>query len=238
MPASFHVDAGPFRIDVQLDDAGINMERAGFGPAQTKSIPWEKVTGATLITPDAQDTADGKSEEHVAQFLGPEAVQKYHELKGKVGQICVAYRDEKNALQQTEIPVLLTDTAYLEEFQTRLGKRWLGETQDRQRAAKRLHTNPGFFRTVVVLAALLGIVAVVGVVLFFGLIYGAVGPVLNLLSIQKMLLDLQDGNFISFGYRLASYLALFVIGYFLHRVIRSLIDARKRRLPRTIFFQQ
>jgi hypothetical protein len=45
-----------------------------------------------------------------------------------------------------------------------------------------------------------------------------------------MLLDLQDGNYASFVWRLASYLALFAIGYLLHRVIRSKLDSRKGRL--------
>jgi len=78
---------------------------------------------------------------------------------------------------------------------------------------------------------LAGIVAVLGAVWLFGM----VGPALNFLSVQRMLLDLQDGHFISFAYRLASYLALFFIGYFLHRVIRGLLDSEKRARPRTSF---
>jgi hypothetical protein len=51
------------------------------------------------------------------------------------------------------------------------------------------------------------------------------------MSIQKMLLDLQDGNFSGFGYRLLSYVALALLGYLLHRVIRSL--ARRQETSRT-----
>jgi hypothetical protein len=50
---------------------------------------------------------------------------------------------------------------------------------------------------------------------------------MNFMSIERMLLDLQDGNYTSFAYRLATYVALFVIGYFLHRVIRTRLDAFK-----------
>jgi hypothetical protein len=48
------------------------------------------------------------------------------------------------------------------------------------------------------------------------------------MSIQKLLLDLQDGNFVSLGYRVASYIALFFMGYLLPRVIRAKLDAMKR----------
>jgi hypothetical protein len=224
MGATFHVEAGPFRIDVQLDDAGIRMERVGLGPAQNKNIPWDKITGATLMRPSAEEAADDQNQERMAQFLGPEALQKYHEMKGKVGNIFVAYHDERNALREAEVPVLLTDAAYLQEFQTRLGARWLGETRDRQQVARRLDTNPGFFKTIFVLVALLGIVTVVGAVLLFGL----AAPILNFMSIQKMMLDLQDGNYASFGSRLAVYVALFAIGLGLHWAFRSWLDSMKR----------
>ena len=224
MGANFHVEAGPFRIDVQLDEAGIRMERAGLGPALEQNIPWDKISGATLVRPSAEEAAGDQNMERMAQFLGPEAVQKYQELKGKVGNIFVAYRDEKNALREAEVPALLTDAAYLEAFQTRLGARWLGETRDREQVAKRLHTNPGVFKTMFVLVALLGIVAVVGAVLLLGL----AGPILNFMSIQKMMLDLQDGNYGSFGSRLAVYVALFAIGLGLHWALRSWLDSMKR----------
>jgi hypothetical protein len=51
------------------------------------------------------------------------------------------------------------------------------------------------------------------------------------MSIQKMLLDLQDGNFVSLGYRVASYIALFFMGCSLHRVIRAKLGAMKCPRP-------
>src|SRR5215471_13242340 len=96
MGASFRVEAGPFRMDVNLDDAGIRMERTGLGPAHNVTISWEQITGATLVPPEPGDS--DQKEEQMAQFLGPGAVAKYHELKGKVGQICLAYHDEKGRL--------------------------------------------------------------------------------------------------------------------------------------------
>lgn len=233
MSPSFHVEAGPIAIDVQLDDSGIHFQRNTLGRRHTESIPWDKITGATLVRPSQEDAADEQKEERMAQFLGPQAVQKIHELRDNVGQIFVAYRDEKNRLQQTEIPALLTDLSYLQEFQTRLGPRWLGETKSRAQVDKKLHTNPGFFKTIFVLVALLGIVAAIAAV---GLL-GFLGPILNFMSIQKMLLDLQDGNFVSLGYRIASYAAFFFMGYLLHRVIRTKLDAMKRPRPSRPPFQ-
>jgi hypothetical protein len=233
MSASFHVDVGPFVIDVQLDESGVQMQRGGFGPARTTDIAWEKITGATLVRPRKDDDSD-REMQRAAQFLGEEAVQKLKELQGTVGQIFVAYHDEKNRVQQAEIPAPLNDAAYMQEFQTRLGKRWLGETADRQQVDKKLHTNPGFFKTIFILLVILGILAAVGVIALLGLL----GPMLNFMSIEKMLIDLQDGNYASFASRLTSYVALFAIGYFLHRVIRTRLDAFKggafgrRRSPR------
>jgi hypothetical protein len=74
---------------------------------------------------------------------------------------------------------------------------------------------------------LLSIVAAIAAVGLFGFL----GPILNFMSIQKMLLDLQDGNFASLGYRVASHIALFFMGYSLHRVIRAKLDAMKRPRP-------
>ena len=222
MSSAFHVDAGPITIDVRLDESGIYFQRNTIGRSLTESIPWERVTGATLVRPGKEDADE--QEERMAQFLGPQAVQKFHELQGKVGQVFVAYHDEKKRLQQTEIPALLTDSAYLQEFQTRLGPRWLGETKSRDQVGRMLHTNPGFFKTIFVLVALLGIVAAIAAV---GLL-GFIGPILNFMSIQKILLDIQDGNYVGFSYHIASYVALFFLGYLLHRVVRAKLDAMKR----------
>jgi hypothetical protein len=226
MSAHFHVELGPFTIDVQLDDSGIHMKR---GPL-TQSIPWDKISGAALIRSIADRDDQDKDELQAAQFLGAAAAQKVRELRDKVGEISLAYRDDHNCLREIEVPAPLTDSAFLKEFEQRLGPRWLGESKDRQQVAKRLHTNPGFFKTILVLGALFGVVAVIAAILLFA----SLGPLLNLLSIQKMLLDLQDGNLAGFGSRFATYLALFAIGYFLHRVIRSRLDSLKGRVANTV----
>jgi hypothetical protein len=223
MSAHFHVDVGPFTVDVELDDSGIRMQR---GPV-TKSIAWENVTGATLVRQNLndQESFTPQQEQLIAQVAGHDAVEEIRGLQGKVGQIFVAYHDEKNRLRQTEVPAPLTDPAFLQEFQSRLGKRWLGETHSREQVARKLHSNPGFFKTIFVLMALFAIIAAIAAIAMLGF----VGPVLNFMSIQKMLLDLQDGNYPSFVSRLATYVALFFLGFFLHRIIRGELDAIKAR---------
>jgi len=226
MSQEFHVDVGPFSIDVQLDDSGVRLRRGTLAGVRTEAIPWPKITGAQLVRPDKDSQArTAEEEQQIARFGGQQALQKIRDLQGKVGEIVVAYRNERNSLVQAEIPAPLVDPAFLQEFQTRLGSRWLGETNDRKQVDKKLHSNPGFFKTIFVLVALLGIVAVIAAIFLFGLL----GPVLNLLSIQRMLLDLQDGNYLSLSYRILSYITLLAIGYFLHRVIRSRLDAMKMR---------
>jgi len=221
--AHFHIDLGPFTVDVQLDDSAVRSERG----IRTETIEWAKISGATLLRELHHDQSqDQQEEQEAAKFLGPAAAQTIHSLRGKVGQIAVAYRDDKNHLRETEVPAPLDDPAFLQEFQTRLGPRWLGESADRQQAAKRLHTNPGFFKTIFVLVALFGILAAVVAVALFAFL----GPILNFMSIQKMLLDLQDGNLASFAYRLVTYIALFILGYLLHRTIRSWFAARRARI--------
>jgi len=220
MGAQFHVELGPFMIDVQLDDSGVHLQR---GPL-SQVIAWQRISGATLITSTQFDGLHEKDEEQrAAQYLGQDALKTIEALRGKVAQIAIAYRDQKNHLRQTEIPAPLTDQAFLREFQTRLGSRWLGESTDHEQANKRLHTNPGFFRIIFVLLTLLGILAVVAIVFLLGFM----GPVLSFLSIQEMLLDLQDGNYASFTSRLITYVALLVIAYFIHRVIRVKLDSLK-----------
>jgi len=220
MGAHFHVELGPFTIDVQIDDSGVRLLR---GPL-SQTISWQQITGATLITSTQFDGLHEKQEERrAAQYLGPDALKTIQALRGKVAQIAIAYRDDNNHLRQTEIPAPLTDATFIREFQTRLGSRWLGESTDHEQANKRLHTNPGFFRIIFVLLTLLGILAVVAIVFLLGFM----GPVLSFLSIQEMLLDLQDGNYASFTSRLITYVALLVIAYFIHRMIRVKLDSLK-----------
>jgi len=76
--------------------------------------------------------------------------------------------------------------------------------------------------------ALVGVLAAVAGMALLGFL----APVMNLLSIQRMLLDLQDGDYVSLTYRVASYAVLFVLGYFLERMVRTRLDARKRSRAR------
>lgn len=230
MAANFHFEAGPFSVAVQLDESGIVFRRKTLIGEHSESTPWNKITGATLVRSEEEDGDNEQQAERMAQLFGPEALAKYRELHGKVGRIFVAYRDERNRRQQMEIPAPLADPAFLQEFGRHLGSRWLGETPDRGQAEKRLHTNAGFFKIVFVLVALVGVIAVVAAI---GLL-GFLGPVLNLLSIQRMLLDLQDGNYVSLSYRAGSYAVLFFLGVLLHRVVRSKLDALKRPRPRIL----
>ena len=224
MSADFHFDAGPFSIGVQLDDGGISFRRKTLARESTETVRWDQVSRATLVRPGPESAEDDQENERMARLFGPDAVRKYRELHGKVGQIFLAYHDEHRRLRQMEIPAPLENSAFVEEFASRLGSRWLGETGDRQQVEKRLHTNPGFFKTVFLLVVLAGVLAAVAGIALLGFL----GPVMNLLSIERMLLDLQDGDYVSLAYRLATYAALFVLGYFLQRIVRAKLDARKR----------
>ena len=94
-----------------------------------KVIAWQQVLGATLITSTQFDGLHEKDEgQRAAQYLGQGAFRTIQSLRGKVAQIAIAYRDQKNDLRQTEIPAPLTDQAFLREFPTCLGSRWLGES--------------------------------------------------------------------------------------------------------------
>jgi hypothetical protein len=223
--ARFHIDLGP-QFDLKLDDSGIHFQRGPF----TRSIPWDKITGASFIPPqasrDLQEEArphDRDRKLHLEQFLGAEATAKIQEMRAKVGQVVVAYRNDRNHLETMSVPAPLDDPSILNEFISRLGPRWLGEAADERAAEKKLHTNPGFFKSVFILIVLFGGLALIAAIFFLGVL----GPVLNLLSIQKMLLDFQDGNYASLASRVACYLALFLIVYFLHRAIRSKLDSLK-----------
>src|SRR5258708_9585277 len=69
---------------------------------------------------------------------------------------------------ETEIPAAPSDATFVQEFATRLGKRSLSESNDRQQAIKLLPTNPGLFTAIFVLSALFAIVAVFAAMALFG----------------------------------------------------------------------
>jgi hypothetical protein len=89
MSAHFHVDLGPFIIDVQLDDSGVHLQR---GPL-SQVIAWQQISGATLITSTQFDGLHEKDEEQrAAQYLGQDALKTIQALRGKLAQIAIAIR--------------------------------------------------------------------------------------------------------------------------------------------------
>jgi len=121
-----------------------------------------------MRTVNRDGSEDQWDEQRAAQFLGPDAAQKIHELRDKAGEIMVACRDRSHPAGETEIPAPLSDATFLQEFETGLGKRWLSESNDRPQATKLLHTNAGFFTAIFVLSALFAIVAVFAAMALFG----------------------------------------------------------------------
>jgi hypothetical protein len=222
MSPHFRADLGPLTINVQLDDAGIRLQRG----SHYETIEWRRISGATLVRAKPhEETREPTEGRQAARFLSPEIAQTIDTLRDQVGKVAIAYRDQHNHVCETEVPVPLDDPAFEREFASRLGVRWLGESVDQHQAAKRLHTNPSFLKSTFIVVALLGTMAMVAGIVLLGLL----GPVLNLLSIQKMLLDLQDGDLIGFARRLLTYLGLFTMGYFLNRAIRNRRDSLKGR---------
>lgn len=228
MPSRFHADFGPIQLDLQLDERGIRFERGG----RSESIPWERVTGACFIPPHGTGDLDDEATPHgrdtrlnLEGLLGQEAAEKIQEMRASVGEVIVAYRDDRNRLRKTSLPAPFGDRAILNEFQSRLGSRWLGEFPEEPAALGKLGTGPGCFTSIFILAALFFGFAVIAAVFFAS----ALAPILNFLSIQKMLLDLQDAHYESLASRFATYVALLVLAYFIHRLIRSKLDQLKRR---------
>jgi len=215
MSPKFDLDIGPFSVHVLADEAGVTLGRG----TMHREVPWDRITGAVLVREKQQIGDDDREKgEKIAEVLGgPDLLARLKAMEGHMGKIVFAYRDDQDKRRQLEVPVPLDDPAFLSEFQSRLGARWLGEVADQHEAEKAIHTSAGFFKTVFILLVLLGIVAAVLLLGFFSLL----GPVLNLLSIQRMLVDLQDGDYAHFATRLMMYLALFVIAYFLRRIWQS-----------------
>ena len=228
MPSGFHADFGPIQIDLQLDERGIRFERGGI----SESIPWDRVTRACFIPPhgtgdsDDEATLQGRDTRlNLEGLMGQEAAGKIQAMRSSVGEVIFAYRDDRNRLRKTSLPAPVRDRSILNEFQSRLGSRWLGEFPDEPSALGKLGTGPGCFTSLFILAALFAGLAVIAAVFFAS----ALAPILNFLSIQKMLLDFQDARYKSLASRFATYVAFFVLAYFLHRLIRSKLDSMKRR---------
>jgi hypothetical protein len=222
MNPEFHEALGPFAFDVKFDDSGVHLQQG----LHQESVPWNRITGAVLLPPKPEADLDEKETELARTFLGgPDAVARLRALKNNFQQSVVAYRNERNHLTKLEVPIPMDNPQFLAELQSRLGSRWLGQVKDEHAAEKKLHTAPGVFKSIFILVVLFGIV-----VAFLGLLFfGAIGPFLNLLSIERMLLSLQDGDYTGLAAQVAVYVALFIIAYGLHRIWRSRMETLRAR---------
>jgi hypothetical protein len=230
MSPEFRENLGVFSLEVKIDETGVSMSGGPFQHA----VPWDRITGACLLNPKRSDNLQDHNEEELArvsQFLGgTENVAKLQVLQQRMRQVSIAYHDNNNHLRKIEVPIPMDDPGFLMELQARLGKRWLGAAADEQEAEKKLHTAPGVFKTIFILAVLFGIVAVVLVFFFIGML----GPFLNLMSIEQMLISLQDGDYAGFGSRVLVYVALFIFAFFLRRLWNSRLQAMKARFRGTL----
>jgi hypothetical protein len=238
MSPHFKAEMGMFSLEATVDDHGITVLQ---GPMR-KSLTWEQVTSAVLVNepqhkevrvkpqeiPEGVAKAFGGPEALAKMFGGPEALAKMQEFGERLQKIAVGYRDE-HGKHKLEVIFPRDDASFVQEFQSRLGKRWLGEVADMHAAEKKLHTAPGVFKTIFVLVALFGIVALLAGLAFFSML----GPVFNLLSIQRMLQNVQDGDYGELATRLLTWAALFVMAYFLRYWWRARVNAMKASLHGT-----
>jgi len=217
MNLDYKVELGMFGGELRLDDDGIFLQR---GP-RSQQLRWEQIYGAALLPKgkkEEQELSETAMDPRALQMLGgPEVLAKMRELQDKFQTMVVAYRDERGHREILEFPLPLEDPRFLQEITARVGSGWLGEVRDRDQAEKKLGTAPGFFKVAFVLIALLAGVVLLGAFGFFSLL----GPAFNFLSIQRMLLDLQDGEYTSFAMRLLTYVVLFVFAFLIRRWWRS-----------------
>ena len=207
---------GPFTVEANLDDSGILLDRGRF----RQEVRWEQVFGAVLLkqTRKHNEPQGDQDDERFAKVLGGgEMLAKMKALEERFETVAFGYRDARGRKKILEFPVPREDPRYLQEISVRLGAHWLGEVVGREQAEKRLGTAPGFFKLAL---ALIVILLLIGAVAAFGL-FSLLGPALNFLSIQRMLLDLQDGEYSSFLMRLLTYVALGVLAWFIGRWWRA-----------------
>jgi hypothetical protein len=223
----YKVELGVFTSEASMDDTAIILQS---GPVRHE-LRWEQVYGAALVRQAKQphEVPPGKKpDERAARlFDDPELVAKMHALKDKFQMVAFAYRDPRGHKKILEFPIPLDDSRYLQEIVARVGPRWLGEVSDHQQAEKKLGTAPGFFKLAFVLVAVLVGIALVAAFGFFAVL----GPAFNFLSLQRMLLDLQDGEYASFGVRLLTYVALFVLAALIRRWWCRRMAERRARIP-------
>jgi hypothetical protein len=221
----YKVDLGIFSVEARLDDFGICLQRG----SKVQQVRWDQVYGAALLdnVPDSRrDAHSEKNERVVAALGGPEALAKIKALQDKFRTIAFGYRDQRGRKQLLDFYFPSDDPRYLQEIVARVGSGWLGEVRDRHQAEKKLGTAPGFFKMTFILIVLFVAIALAAVFGFFSLL----GPAFNFLSLQRMLLDLQDGEYASFGMRLLTYFALFVFAFLIRRWLRERLAERRARL--------
>ena len=224
MSPQFQVELGPFSFLVRTDASGVTLQR---GP-RLHSFPWDSMEGALLVRPKPEDleTEERDIARAAAVLGGMVDLERAKKLQRQMATVHIAHRDERNRLRHEQIPIPLSEPGFLEEFQSQLGKRWLGEAADQQAAEKKLHTAPGFLKTVLVLFAILAAVVLLGA---SGL-YALLAPALNFLSLRQMYFDLEAGDWISFAMHSFTYAALFALALVLRRLWRGYREAR--RAPR------
>jgi hypothetical protein len=223
MSPQFQVELGPFSFSIRTDASGVTVQR---GPGQEMFL-WNSIEGALLVRSKAEDAeTEERNMAEAAAFLGgaidPERAK---ELQRQMATVHIAYRDEHNRLRQKQIPIPLSEPVFLQEFQSQLGKRWLGEAADESAAERKLHTAPNLFKGILVLFLILAGVVLLGA---FGL-YSLLAPALNFLSLRQMYFDLQAGDWASFALHGFTYVALFAMAIVLRRLWRNYRDAKRTR---------
>jgi hypothetical protein len=253
----YKIELGMFLFEARLDDSGVFLQRG----AMSQALRWDQVYGAALLgnspkphghsgqnpshpasldpRPDSRpdsphdsstDSQQKELSERAARVFGDsEMLAKMKAMQDRFETITFGYRDARGRRKTLDFPIPADDPRYLQEISSRLGSRWLGEVADHHQAEKKLGTAPGFFKLALVLIALLVAIALVAVFGFFT----ALGPAFHFLSLQRMLLDLQDGEYASFGTRLLGYLALFVLGFQIRRWWRARWAQRRATTARS-----
>lgn len=222
------IEIGIFAVEASLDDRGVVLQR---GPVR-QELRWNQVYGGGLLRNDRkpqQDPQEQESLERAAQlFGGPQGVAKMRALQEHFQGVALAYRDDRGHRKILEFPAPVDDPRFLQEITSRLGPSWHGEFADLREAEKKLGTAPGFLKMAFVLIVILIAIALVA---FLGL-FSLLGPAFNFLSLQRMLLDLQDGEYASFGMRLLTYVVLFVLAVLIRRWLRDRMAARRARIAK------
>jgi hypothetical protein len=223
MTPQIQLDFAGIHLQLTVDERGIDWQS---GPRH-QFVEWKQITGAVLLKEDRErDLSAAEIPEVLVQrFGGAEGLAKILELQTRYGQIRLAYRDRRNAREALDIPYDKEDSQVLNEVKNRLGSRWLGEVPNSKIASEKLKLNPGFFKTSLFLIVFLSVI-----ILAAGFLLNAfLAPVFNLLSVQRMLLNLQDGEYGAFASSFSIYACLFVLAYVARRAWRVRATARQTR---------